>query len=123
MQFALLIYHSPEEFAMRNSDYNDPHLGAWRGYYTALVEAGVYVGGSALAAPLTATTVRLREGKRRVQDGPYAETKEQLGGFIILELPSIDAALEWAARCPGASIGAVEVRPLSPETLRRGFTG
>jgi hypothetical protein len=108
---------------MRDKDYNDPHLGAWRAYYRALVEAGVYVGGNALEVPETATTVRLREGKRRVQDGPYADTKEQLGGFIILELPSIDAALEWAARCPGASIGIVEVRPLSPETLRRGFTG
>src|SRR5437899_9754808 len=71
----------------------------------------------------TGTTVRLKEGKRRVQDGPYAETKEQLAGFIILELPSLDAALEWAARCPGASIGAVEVRPLAPEAMRRGFTG
>ena len=73
--------------------------------------------------PETGTTVRLKEGKRRVQDGPYAETKEQLAGFIILELPSVDAALEWAARCPGASIGAVEVRPLAPEAMRRGFTG
>jgi hypothetical protein len=123
MQFALLIYHSPEEFDMRNNDYNHPHLGAWRAYYKALVEANVYVGGDALAVAETATTVRLREGKRRVQDGPYADTKEQLGGFIILEVPSIDAALEWAARCPGASIGAVEVRPLAPEAKRRGFTG
>ena len=67
MQFALLIYHSPEEFAMRENDYNHPHLGAWRSYYKALVEAGVYLSGSALEAPETATTVRLREGKRRVQ--------------------------------------------------------
>jgi len=123
MQFALLIYHSPEEFAMRENDYNDAHLGAWRAYYKALVEANVYVGADALEVAETATTVRLREGKRRVQDGPYADTKEQLGGFIILELPSIDAALEWAARCPGASLGAVEVRPLAPEAKRRGFTG
>lgn len=123
MQFALLIYHSPEEFAMRENEYDHPHLGAWRAYHKALVEAGVYVGANALELPETAATVRLREGKRRVQDGPYAETKEQLGGFIILELPSVDAALEWAARCPGASIGAVEVRPLSPESMRRGFTG
>lgn len=123
MQFALLIYHTSEEFVIRENDYDHPHLGAWRAYYTALVEAGVYVAGNALEVPETATTVRLREGKRRVQDGPYAETKEQLGGFIILELPSIDIALEWAARCPGASMGAVEVRPLSPETMRRGFTG
>ena len=123
MQFALLIYHAPEEFDMRKNDYKDPHLAAWRAYYKALVEAGVHVGAHALEVPETGTTVRLKEGKRRVQDGPYAETKEQLAGFIILELPSIDAALEWAARCPGASIGAVEVRPLAPEAMRRGFTG
>jgi hypothetical protein len=108
---------------MRKNDYNDPHLGAWRAYHKALVEANVYAGGDALEVAETATTVRLREGKRRVQDGPYADTKEQLAGFVILELPSIDAALEWAARCPGASFGAVEVRPLAPEAKRRGFTG
>jgi len=123
MQFALLIYHSPEEFDMRKKDYGDPHLGAWRAYYKALVDAGVYVGSDALEVPEAATTVRLREGKRRVQDGPFAETKEQLAGFIVLELPSLDSALEWAARCPGASRGAVEIRPLAPEAKRRGFTG
>jgi len=123
MQFALLIYHTPEEFALRKNDYNDPHLGAWRAYYKALVEAEVYVSGDALEVAETATTVRLREGKRRVQDGPYADTKEQLAGIIVLELPSMDAALGWAARCPGASLGAVEIRPLAPEAKRRGFTG
>lgn len=123
MQFALLIYQTPEEFDMRNEDYNDPHLGAWRAYHKALVEAGVYVGGNALEVPETGTTVRLREGKRGVQDGPYADTKEQLAGFIVLDLPSVDAALEWAARCPGATRGAVEVRPLAPEAMRRGFIG
>ncbi len=123
MQFALIIYHTREEFAMRKNDYSDPHLGAWRAYYTALVEAGVYVGANELEVPETGTTVRLEEGKRRVQDGPYADAKEQLAGFIILELPSVDAALEWAARCSGASLGAVEVRPLAPEAMRRGFTG
>jgi hypothetical protein len=123
MQFALLIYHSPEEFGMRTNDYTDPRLGAWRAYYKALVEAGVYVGADALETPETGTTVRLREGKRRVQDGPYADTKEQLAGFIILEVPSVDAAIEWAARCPGAAFGAVEVRPLAHEAKRRGFTG
>jgi hypothetical protein len=123
MQFALMIYHTPEEFAMRKNDYSDPHLGAWRAYYKALVEAKVYVSGDALEVAETATTVRLRDGKRRVQDGPYADTKEQLAGIIVLELPSIDAALDWAARCPGASLGAVEIRPLAPEAKRRGFTG
>ncbi len=63
MQFALLIYHSPEEFEMRKNDYNDPHLAAWRAYCKALVEAGVYVSANALEVPETGTTVRLQEGK------------------------------------------------------------
>jgi hypothetical protein len=120
MQFALLIYESPEAFGLRvNNQENDQYLGAWRAYHKALVEAGIFVGGNPLQSPETATTVRIKEGKRRVQDGPIADTKEQLGGFTILELPSLDAALEWAARCPAASLGAVEVRPLSPEYLRK----
>ncbi|MGA3088328.1 MAG: YciI family protein [Terriglobales bacterium] len=119
MQFALLIYESPEAFAARKSGETDPYLGAWRAYHTALVKAGVQVGGDPLEVPETGTTVRTKEGKRRVQDGPFADTKEQLGGFIILELASLDAALDWAARCPAASAGAVEVRPLAPEAKRR----
>jgi hypothetical protein len=119
MEFALLIYESPEAFAAPKNDDNDPYLGAWRAYYKALVEAGIYVDGDPLQLPETGTTVRLSEGRRRVQDGPYADSKEQLGGFIILELPSLDAALDWAARCPAASAGAVEVRPLAAETKRR----
>lgn len=123
MQFALMIYHTPDEFDMRKNDYSDPRLGAWRAYHKALVEGKVYVWGGALEVPETATTVRVPEGKRRVQDGPYADTKEQLAGFIIIEVPDIDAALDWAARCPGTSLGAVEVRPLAPDALKRGFTG
>ena len=83
------------------------------------MESGVYAGGDPLEVPDIATTVRLKDAKRLVQDGPYADTKEQLAGFIILELPSLDEALDWAARCPKASSGAVEVRPLSPESKRR----
>jgi len=119
MQFALLIYESPEAFASRQRVVNDSYTGAWRAYHKALVEAGVFVGGDPLELPETGTTIRIKEGKRGVQDGPYADTKEQLGGFTILELPSLDAALEWAARCPAASYGAVEVRPLAGETKRR----
>ena len=113
MQFGLLIYESPELFAARKNDDSDPYLGAWRTYYQALVDADVYVGGDALEVPETGTTVQLKDGKRRVQDGPYADTKEQLAGVLILELPSLDAALDWAARCPAASAGAVEVRQLA----------
>jgi|SRR5271156_1181161 len=119
MQFALLIYESPEAFASRKKDKTDNYIGAWRAYHKALVDAGVFVGGDPLQVPETGTTIRIKEGKRRVQDGPYADTKEQLGGFTILELPSVDAALDWAARCPAASYGAVEVRPLAPDTKRR----
>jgi hypothetical protein len=119
MRFALLIYESPEAFAARRNGDNDAYLGAWRVYYKALVEAGTYVGGDALEVPETGTTVRLKEGKRGVQDGPYADTKEQLAGLVVLELPSLDAALDWAARCPAASAGAVEVRTLALERKRR----
>ena len=119
MQFALLIFESPEAFATRKAPENNPYLGAWRAYYKAIVQAGIYVGGDPLEVPETATTVRLMDGKRHVQDGPFADTKEQLAGFMILELSSLDAALDWAARCPAASVGAVEVRPLAPESKRR----
>jgi hypothetical protein len=119
MQFALLIYESAEAFATRNNDGTDAYTAAWRPYYKALLEAGIYVGGEPLQVPETGTTVRIKEGKRHVQDGPHADTKEQLGGFMILELPSLDAALDWAARCPAASCGVVEVRPLATATKDR----
>ncbi len=119
MQFGLLIYESPDAFATRKREDLDPYAGAWRAYYKAAVEAGIYVGGDPLEVPETATTVRLDKGRRHVQDGPYADTKEQLAGFMILDLPSIDAALEWAARCPAAEVGAVEVRPLAPDAKAR----
>ncbi len=119
MQFALLIYESPEAFATRKNHENDPYPGAWRAYYKALVEAAIYVGGDVLEVPESGTTLRVKNGRRQVQDGPYADTKEQLAGFAILELPSLDAALDWATRCPAASAGAVEVRPLASEHKRR----
>jgi hypothetical protein len=112
MQYAVLIYESPNNFESRGSGKSHPYIAAWRAYHKALVAAGVYVGGAPLQEVGTATTVRLADGRPRVQDGPFAETKEQLGGFILLELPSLDAALEWAARCPAAATGAVEVRPI-----------
>ena len=119
MQFALLIYETPEAFAKRKNDETSTYTGAWRAYHRAIVEAGIFVGGDPLEVPETGTTIRIKDGKRGVQDGPYADTKEQLGGFTILELPSLDAALEWAARCPAAGYGAVEVRPLAPRLRHR----
>jgi hypothetical protein len=117
MQYVMLIYEPADEFDRRISPDEDARWGPWRVYHRALVEAGVYVGGSPLERPdTTATTVRVRGGQRQVQDGPYADTKEQLGGFIIFELPTLDAALEWAARCPAAEYGVVEVRPMADLT-------
>src|SRR5439155_11553591 len=97
----------------------DAYIGAWRAYHRALVEAGIHAGGDPLQAPETATTVQMRAGRRQVQDGPFADTKEQLGGFTILECPSLDVALEWAARCPAAASGAVEVRPIAADVRQR----
>jgi hypothetical protein len=117
MQYVLLIYEPESQFADRIRRDDDPHWGAWRAYHQALIEAGVYVGGSPLERPdTTATTLRMRGGERQVQDGPYADTKEQLGGFLLLELPTLDAALDWAARCPAAEYGAVELRPTADLT-------
>jgi len=113
VQFVLLIYETPEDLSARTNENRDALMGPWRKYYRDLVAAGVYVTGSPLQPDTSGTTVRVKDGRRQVQDGPYADTKEQLGGFIILELPTLDAALEWAARCPTARTGAVEIRPVS----------
>lgn len=112
MKYTVLIYETPGEFAARSdAKRKDAYWGAYRAYTQALTEAGVMVGGSGLQPADAATTVRQRDGKRRVQDGPYAESKEQLGGYYVLDVPDLDTALDWAARCPAAGSGAVEVRP------------
>ena len=114
MQYVLLVYETDAAFGDRSRDAQDEFWGAWRSYAQALVDAGVYIGGSPLQPPASATTLRLEDGKRRVQDGPIADTKEQLGGFILLELPTLNDAMDWAARCPAAAYGAVEIRPVDP---------
>lgn len=110
MKYALCVLETQETLARRK----DPALqAAGRAYGEALMAAGVFVGGAGLEPPATTTTVSVRDGKRQVQDGPYAETKEFLGGFAIIDVPDLDAALEWAARHPAAGYTAIEVRPLS----------
>jgi hypothetical protein len=114
MRYAMLIYETSADFEARRPSVHEPYIAAWRAYYRALVDAGVVVaGGAPLEEAGTATTIQLKDGRRHVQDGPFAETKDQLGGFMILDVPSLDAALEWAARCPAAATGAVEVRPVA----------
>ena len=118
MQYVLLIYETPKAFEQREAQEGD-FVAAWRAYYQATVAAGIFAGGNPLESSGTATTVRQRDDQRSIQDGPYANTKEQLGGFMLLELPSLDAAIDWASRCPAAAYGAVEVRPYAPATHER----
>lgn len=94
------------------------YWGAWGAYANAISEAGIFVSGAGLQPPATATTVRVRGGKTQVQDGPFADTKEQLAGFFVIEVPDLDAALAWAAKAPAAATASVEVRPVLPPPAR-----
>jgi hypothetical protein len=114
MKYAILV-HEPMEYFERRKD--PAAIAAGRAYGEALMAAGVLVAGGGLESPQAATTISVRDGKRQVHDGPYAETKEFLGGFGIIEVPNLDAALEWAARHPNASHASIEVRPLTGFTL------
>ena len=110
MQYMLLIYENDAE-RMEKMDERMPTCAA---YAEAMKKAGIYVCGERLRGAGTTTSVRLLDGKTHVVDGPYAEAKEQLGGFHIIDVPNLDTALAWAARCPSASRGVVEVRPVWP---------
>lgn len=112
MKYMLLIYG--DEAKMRAIPKEDANkmMPAYIAYTEALKKAGILLGGDRLQFTDTATTVRLREGKTNVVNGPYAEAKEQLAGYYLIDVPDLDSALSWAARCPGASAGTVEVRPL-----------
>lgn len=109
MQYLCLIYVAPDAVA----DAPDAQIYA---EYGALAESaaskGVMKGGSELADATSATTVRIREGKRVITDGPFAETKEVLVGYFAFECPSLDEAIEWAVKIPSARYGSVEVRPI-----------
>lgn len=110
MQYMLLIYEDDAD-RVANMEERMPHCGA---YVEAMKKAGIYVVGERLRAVEMTTSVRVRDGKAHVVDGPYAEAKEQLGGFHVIDVPDLDAALLWASRCPSAARGLVEVRPVWP---------
>lgn len=119
MQFMLILTEPATESAKRDQpEHAAAYWGGWNAYIGAMAQAGIVVNGDGLHLPHTATTVRVRDGKRIVEDGPYADTKEQLGGYFIIEVPDLDTALEWAARAPSASTAAVEVRPVMPPPAR-----
>jgi hypothetical protein len=115
MQYMLIFSETEADFAKRDDPAEAPgYWGAWNDYIGALRGAGVIVSGEGLQPPHTATTVRVRNGERLVHDGPYADTKEALGGFFVIEVADLDAALDWAAKSPSAAYGSVEVRPTLP---------
>ena len=112
MQYMLLIYS--DEAARKNIGEAEmgQMIAAYTAYSEAVSKAGILVGSDRLRPAAAATTVRVADGKTQVLNGPYAETKEQLGGYYLIDVPDLDAALSWAARCPGASYGSIEVRPI-----------
>lgn len=113
MQVLLLANEPPEDFALReNKEKFDSYMGEWYAYSENLKKAAGDYDGAALEPPETATVVSVRNGERHVEDGPYPDAKEQLGGFFLVNAPDMKTALEWAAKCPAARTGFVDVRPV-----------
>ena len=112
MQYLLLLHAQESGFANMTPAEQQQGMAAYMAYTEALKTAGAYQGSNRLQPVSTATTVRIVDGKTQVLDGPYADSKEQLGGYFLIDVPDLDAALSWAARCPGASHGVIEVRPI-----------
>lgn len=112
MQYMLMFYQPESEFLERDEITSKAYRASWMDYVGAIRQSGVALNGHGLHPPMTGTTLRIRGDKRQVQDGPFADTKEQLGGYFVIDVADLDAALEWAARAPCASTGGVEVRPV-----------
>ena len=115
MQYLLAFNEQDSEFSKRDSKLDGPgYWGAWTAYMGSIAQAGIMVSAGGLHPPHTASTLRVQEGKRVVHDGPFADTKEQLGGFCVIDVETLDEALVWAEQAPCASAGSVEVRPILP---------
>ncbi len=112
MQYLLLLHAEEAGWDNMPAEHQQQGIAAYMAYSEALSKAGVLKGSNRLRPVATATTVRIADGKTQVLDGPYADSKEQLGGYYLIDVPDLDAALSWAAKCPGASHGTVEVRPI-----------
>ncbi len=112
MQYLLMVYAEEGGWDQMTEAEQQQGIAAYNAYTEALTKAGVLRGANRLQPAATATTVRVAAGKSQVLDGPYADSKEQLGGYYLIEAADLDAAIAWAARCPGASHGIMEVRPV-----------
>ncbi len=112
MQYMLLIYSEEAGLSAMTPEQTTTVMGAFRAFTDALVSADAMVAGDRLQPAANATTLRAPAGEVQIHDGPFAETKEQLGGYYVIEAPDLDAALAWAKKCPAVQYGSVEVRPV-----------
>jgi len=112
MQYLLLIYSAEKDEPSPGGAEFDAHVNAYRKLSEDLRRTEHYVGSNALDSVSTATTVRVRGGKVQTTDGPFAETKEQLGGYYLIDCKDLDEAIDWASKVPSARFGSVEVRPI-----------
>jgi hypothetical protein len=112
MQYLLMLYSNENGWSQMTPAEQEQGVAAYGAYTQALKTAAALVGSNRLQNSTTATTVHVADGKSQVLDGPYVDSKEQLGGYYLIDAPDLDAALAWAARCPGASHGTIEVRPV-----------
>lgn len=112
MQYMLMLYIEEDRWPKLSPAEQEQGMAAYRAYYQALSEAGVLVAADRLLPSADATRVRVEGGQTKVMDGPYAESKEQLGGFFMIDVADRETAISWAARCPATGHGVVEVRPV-----------
>lgn len=112
MRYMLLIYGPADSANAPSQEELEAEMPRWFAYSQALEQAGVFLAGDALQGSETATTVRVRDGETLVSDGPFAETKELLGGYYLIDAPDLETAKEWAAKMPNIHYGSVEVRPI-----------
>jgi hypothetical protein len=112
MQYLLMIYQNEAEYAKNDAATSQKMLGEYQTFTQSIIQSGNFKAGDRLQPTTTATTVRVREGKTLTTDGPFAETREQLAGYYMVDAKDLDSAISIAARIPGAKIGSIEVRPI-----------
>lgn len=112
MRYMILIIGNADLVAAAKPEEMQALMGAFMAYSKAIKDAGVWVDGSPLDPAPTAKTLRIKDGATQVLNGPYAESREQLGGYILIDVPNLEAALDWAGKCPGLKYGPIEVRQI-----------
>jgi hypothetical protein len=112
MQYLLLLFAQESGWESMTKAQQEQGAAAYMSYTEALKKAGVWKGSNRLQPISSATTIRIADGKQQVLDGPYVDSREQLGGYYLIDVPDLDSAISWAARCPGASHGTIELRPV-----------